>query len=94
MPLDQFYIDPADEGLLFGRGVWESTRTIGGVPWLWPSHLDRLRRTADLLDIAVAPERLPDAKQVSEYTRALSTQEVVVRLNVTAGRGERPASSG
>src|SRR5262249_47010623 len=45
LPLDQFYIDPADEGLLFGRGAWESTRTVGGVPWLWPLHLDRLRHT-------------------------------------------------
>ncbi len=86
VPLDQFHIDPADEGLLFGRGVWESTRTIGGVPWLWPLHLDRLRRTAELLRIEVAPERLPGSKQVSEYVAALTGQDVVVRLNVTAGR--------
>jgi branched-subunit amino acid aminotransferase/4-amino-4-deoxychorismate lyase len=86
VPLDQFYIDPSDEGLLFGRGVWESTRTIGGTPWLWPLHLARLRRTAELLYIDVAPERLPDSEQVSEYVRALTGQDVVVRLNVTAGR--------
>lgn len=86
VPLDQFFIDPGDEGLLFGRGVWESTRTVGGVPWLWPAHLDRLRRTAELLDIAVAPARLPDSRQVSEYVAALSAQDLVVRLNVTAGR--------
>jgi branched-subunit amino acid aminotransferase/4-amino-4-deoxychorismate lyase len=86
LPLDQFYIDPSDEGLLFGRGAWESTRTIGSVPWLWPLHIDRLRRTAELLCIDVAPERLPDSKQVSDYIRALTGQDVVVRLNVTAGR--------
>ncbi|HEV3081408.1 MAG TPA: aminotransferase class IV [Gemmataceae bacterium] len=86
LPLDQFYIDPADEGLLFGRGVWESTRTIGGNPWLWPLHLDRLRRTAQLVCIDVALERLPDNNQVGEYVRALTGQDVVVRLNVTAGR--------
>jgi branched-subunit amino acid aminotransferase/4-amino-4-deoxychorismate lyase len=86
LPLEQFTIDPADEGLLFGRGVWESTRTIGGTPWLWPLHIDRLRRTAELLSINVAPERLPDSKQVGEYVRALTGQDVVVRLNVTAGR--------
>jgi branched-subunit amino acid aminotransferase/4-amino-4-deoxychorismate lyase len=91
VPLDQFYIDPADEGLLFGRGAWESTRTIGGVPWLWSLHVDRLRRTAQLLCIDVAPERLPDSNQVSAYVRALTGQEVVVRLNATAGR---PGNSG
>jgi branched-subunit amino acid aminotransferase/4-amino-4-deoxychorismate lyase len=86
LPLDRFAIDPADEGLLFGRGAWESTRTINGIPWLWPLHIDRLHRTAELLGIEVAPERLPDMKQVNEYVRALTDQDVVVRLNVTAGR--------
>jgi hypothetical protein len=56
------------------------------VPWLWSLHLDRLKHTAALLDIAVAPERLPDTKQVSDFVRALTGQDVVVRLNVTAGR--------
>jgi branched-subunit amino acid aminotransferase/4-amino-4-deoxychorismate lyase len=86
VPLEKFYIDPSDEGLLFGRGVWESTRTIGSIPWLWPSHIDRLRRTAALLNIDVAPERLPNSQQVADYVRSLSTQDVVVRLNATAGR--------
>jgi len=86
VPLEKFYIDPSDEGLLFGRGVWESTRTIGSIPWLWPLHIDRLRRTAALLNIDVAPERLPDSQQVTDYVRSLSTQDVVVRLNATAGR--------
>ena len=91
VPLDKFRIDPFDEGLLFGRGLWESTRTIGGVPWLWSEHLDRLRRTAALLDIEVAPERLPDSRQVGEFVRGLTAQDVVVRLNVTAGRPGKSA---
>jgi branched-subunit amino acid aminotransferase/4-amino-4-deoxychorismate lyase len=86
VPLDQFNIDPLDEGLLFGRGAWESTRTVHGVPWLWPLHLDRLRQTAQVLHIDLAPDRLPDTKQVSEYVRALTDQDVVIRLNVSAGR--------
>ena len=42
IPIEKFYIDPFDEGLLFGRGVWESTRTIRAMPWLWPLHIERL----------------------------------------------------
>lgn len=90
VPREQFYIDPADEGLLFGRGVWECTRTFHGTPWLWPLHIDRLLRTAALLEIDVAPERLPNAAQVSEFVRTLTTMDVVVRLNVTAGRPGKP----
>lgn len=92
VPLDEFHLDPSDEGVLFGRGVWESTRTIGGVPWLWPLHIHRLLRTAELLGIAVAPERLPDSEQICEYVRSLTAQDVVVRLNVTAGRPGKPGA--
>jgi branched-subunit amino acid aminotransferase/4-amino-4-deoxychorismate lyase len=88
---DKFYIDPFDHGLLLGRGAWESTRTVDGVPWLWSSHLERLRRTATLLDIEVAADRLPDSQQVSEFVRMLTSMDVVVRLNVTAGiPGKKP----
>lgn len=86
VPLDQFRIDPYDEGLLFGRGAWESTRTFDGVPWLWPMHIDRLRRTAEMLRIQIASERLPTGDQVTEYVRTLTEQDLVIRLNVTAGR--------
>jgi branched-subunit amino acid aminotransferase/4-amino-4-deoxychorismate lyase len=86
VPREQFYVDPSDQGLLFGRGLWECTRTFGGVPWLWPLHLDRLLRTAALLEIDVAPERLPDGKQVNAFVRALTAMKVLVRLNVTASR--------
>lgn len=86
VPVDQFFIDPADEGLLFGRGLWESTRTIQGSPWLWPLHLDRLKLSAKLLYIDLKPERLPSIEQVKRYVDTLTTQDVVIRLNVSAGR--------
>jgi branched-subunit amino acid aminotransferase/4-amino-4-deoxychorismate lyase len=85
-PREKFTIDPADEGLLFGRGVWESTRTVNGVPWLWRQHIERLKRTAELLEIPLAPERLPTGQQVTEFVRSLCGTDVLVRLNVTAGR--------
>lgn len=89
-PVNRFYIDPSDEGLLLGRGAWESTRTFNGVPWLWGLHLDRLIKTCDLLRIELQPERLPNEAAVTEYVRTLSGQDLVVRLNVTAGRpGQR-----
>jgi branched-subunit amino acid aminotransferase/4-amino-4-deoxychorismate lyase len=86
IPRTAFRIDPQDEGLLFGNGVWESTRTVNSLPWLWPYHIDRLRHTAAALGIAVAPERLPTSQVVGEFVRALTTTDVVIRLNVSAGR--------
>lgn len=83
---DQFHIDPADEGLLFGRGLWESTRTIDGAPWLWPLHTERLIESARILHIDLDPKRIPTAAQITEFVRAMTYQDVVVRVNVSAGR--------
>lgn len=90
VPLDKFFIDPSDAGLLFGRGVWESTKTVNGVPWLWAMHVDRMKKTAAILGIDLAPERLPDEKAVRDYVRSLTSQDVTVRLNATAGRPGKP----
>lgn len=87
VPIDKFYIDPSDEGLLFGRGVWESTRTVNGEPWLWSLHLDRLKQSAKVLGIQCDETHLPTSDQVKKFVRSMTTnQEVVVRLNLTAGR--------
>lgn len=87
-----FALSPDDEGLLFGRGVWESTRTFAGWPWLWESHLDRLRHTAKLLDLYVDPARLPAADEVARYVRGLTGMDVVIRLNASAGGRGRPGT--
>ena len=89
--LEDFRIDPADEGLLFGRGVWESTKTVAGIPWLWSMHVERLVKSAEILGIDLKPERVPTEQQVTDYVRGLTGQDVVIRLNVTAGR---PGASG
>jgi branched-subunit amino acid aminotransferase/4-amino-4-deoxychorismate lyase len=91
VPIDRFTIDPFDEGLLFGRGVWESTKTVNAEPWLWPLHTERFAISAKLLNIDLAPERIPTAEQVRHYVRSMtSTQDVILRLNATAGRPGKP----
>lgn len=89
---DQFLMDPFDEGLLFGKGVWESTRTFDGMPWLWPLHIERLIQTASLLGIEIDPKRLPDAAAVKQFVHILTAQDVVMRLNVSGGRQGKPGT--
>jgi branched-subunit amino acid aminotransferase/4-amino-4-deoxychorismate lyase len=48
--------------------------------------------TARLLEIDVRPERLPDSKQVGDFVCSLTSMDVLVRLNVTAGRRGKPGS--
>jgi len=83
---DTFHIDPMDEGLLFGKGIWESTRTVQGIPWLWDLHVERLLHTAKQVGIELDPKRIPDAAEITRYVRSLTKTDVVMRLNVSAGR--------
>ena len=59
---------------------------MDGVPWLWPLHVERLVESARILHIDLAPERIPTAGQITEFVRSMTYQDVVVRVNVTAGR--------
>src|SRR3712207_8778218 len=45
-----------DRGLLYGEGVFETVHLRPTGPWLFGAHLDRLRRSAALLGIAVPLE--------------------------------------
>ena len=86
VPVDEFRIDPSDEGLLLGRGVWESTKTIQGVPWLWELHIGRMLQSAELLGIKLEAAQLPTAEEATEYARVLTQDDLLLRLNATAGR--------
>lgn len=82
---EEFRLDPFDEGLLYGRGLFETTRTFGAAPWLWDEHLARLVRSAEALSVPIEQGNLPDRDQVAAFARLLGAGDVVVRLQVTAG---------
>jgi branched-chain amino acid aminotransferase len=42
-----------DHGFLFGEGVYEVMRTYGRKPFLYGRHMDRLRRSAAMIDLDV-----------------------------------------
>jgi branched-subunit amino acid aminotransferase/4-amino-4-deoxychorismate lyase len=88
--IEDFRIDPADEGLLLGKGVWESTKTMNHVPWLWTMHCERMVQSAKVLGIKLDAEQLPATEQVTEYAKALTQDDVLIRLNATAGRPGGP----
>jgi branched-subunit amino acid aminotransferase/4-amino-4-deoxychorismate lyase len=92
IPREQFRIDPSDEGLLFGKGIWESTRTLYGSPWLWQEHLARFTDTAKRLKIKLNESALPDAGTVKQFVQSLTDMEVIVRLNATAGSQHQPGT--
>ena len=50
---DEAVVPVLDHGFLFGEGVYEVMRTYGRKPFLYARHMDRMRRSAAMIDLAV-----------------------------------------
>ncbi|HEX5694189.1 MAG TPA: aminodeoxychorismate lyase [Arenimonas sp.] len=79
--------DPADRGLAYGDGLFETMRVAEGrLPW-WPRHAARLARGAAVLGIA-----MPDAAWLEARLADLLAQappQAVLKLVLTRGVGGR-----
>lgn len=87
-------VDPAeatvsvfDHGLMVGDGVFETVKSVRGEPFALTRHLDRLARSARLMDL---PE--PDAGAIAEGVRACLAAAPPwelgrVRVTYTSGAG-------
>ena len=78
-------IDPADRGLAYGDGVFETMRAHrGDVPW-WPVHWQRLLRGARVLGLAVPDE----SRARDEALQLLDGSDGALKLLLTRGAGGR-----
>ena len=83
-------IDPANRGLAYGDGVFETMRVHGGELPLWPRHLVRLREGARRLAIP-----LPDDAVLQSHAEAAAAgcEAGVLKLLLTRGSGGRGYSA-
>ena len=90
---------PADDlGLTRGWSVFETLRTYGRTPFRLPQHLDRLKRSAELLHVPMPnmdllPEDLPAAIATDVWIRITLTasgNRIVVSRRVDPARIGRP----
>lgn len=79
-----------DEGLLYGRGLFETFRARNGVVYRLDKHLERLAEGAALLGIPVPSPLKELAQAVGELAERCALPDTRVRLTLTAGpaRGE------
>lgn len=71
-----------DRGFTLGDGLFETMRAYGGRVFRLADHLDRLRRAADRIELAL-PDRLSGA--VTEILTVNGLSEAAVRLTLTRG---------
>jgi branched-chain amino acid aminotransferase len=78
-----------DHGFLYGEGVYETLRTYGHQPFLFDRHMERLRRSASLIALAV-PFSDEEMRERVERTMAAhrDLDEAYIRILLTRGVGE------
>jgi branched-chain amino acid aminotransferase len=82
-----------DHGFLYGEGVYETLRTYNGQPFLFDRHMRRLRRSAEMLSLAVPITNTEIDARFRETVRAAGlgdspSREAYIRILVTRGVGE------
>jgi branched-chain amino acid aminotransferase len=87
-PAGDARVSVLDNGFTFGDSVYETLRTYGGRPFHLDRHLDRLRRSAERLRIALP---LPDAELAARLDALLArgaNDESYIRIIVSRGQGD------
>jgi branched-chain amino acid aminotransferase len=82
-----------DHGFLYGEGVYETLRTYNGQPFLFDRHMRRLRKSAEMLSLAVPITNAEIDARFRETVRAAGlgdnpSREAYIRILVTRGVGE------
>ncbi|HEV8700183.1 MAG TPA: aminotransferase class IV [Candidatus Polarisedimenticolia bacterium] len=86
-PPDRAVVSPLDRGFLYGDGVYETLRTYGGRPFLLREHLDRLRRSAERLDIPYEGTPVDVGREILRTIADTGAAEAAVRVVLTRGPG-------
>ncbi|MEV0647791.1 aminotransferase class IV [Phytomonospora sp. NPDC050363] len=86
VPADEPLLHADDLGVLRGDGVFETVHVRDGVPWNLTEHLDRMRRSADRMDLDLPPHEA--LRELAGQALAARTEsgEAALRLICTRGR--------
>jgi aminodeoxychorismate lyase len=89
LPEAQAVVPVNDRGFLLGDGLFETMRVVGGKPFRFAQHLERMTRGADFLKI-----KLPfTPKELEKFAGQLIEQnkmpDAILRVTLTRGVGAR-----
>jgi branched-chain amino acid aminotransferase len=85
IPYDEARIAPGDGGFLHGAGLFETMRAKNGVVFRLGDHLDRLKLSAEELDLPLALEEPQLRDLISELLEANELRDARLRLTLSRG---------
>ncbi|MFW6388965.1 MAG: aminotransferase class IV [Desulfohalobiaceae bacterium] len=84
-----FMLLPVDDHLVHrGDGIFEAFKCVQGKVYLLERHLDRLERSADLIDLKLPMQRILLREVILETISAAQARDCLVRLFVSRGPGD------
>src|ERR1700733_361906 len=92
LPKERAAISVDDRGFIFGDGIYEGVRAIGGALFEWPAHAARMSDGLAALRIDLPADRVMALGGACEQllaANALTDGEAFVYLQVTRGAGPR-----
>ena len=87
-PKSQAKISVFDHGLLYGDGVFEGIREYNGVVFKLKEHIDRLYRSAHVIELKIPLTKEEMLQAVVETLRRNRLKDSYIRLVVTRGVGD------
>ena len=84
VPRSEATVSVEDRGFRYGDAAFETVRAYGGDVFRWPSHVRRLRRTCETLEM---PAAVPDdlAVRVADTLEANGLRDGYVRVSISRG---------
>jgi branched-chain amino acid aminotransferase len=89
VPAHEAVVPVNDRGFMYGDGLFETTRIVGGRAFRLAQHLERMVRGADYLKIPLPYPPKEIQKFVAQLVELNSMPEGVLRITLTRGSGER-----
>ncbi len=84
----QAVVSVFDHGFLYGDGIYETLRAYEGRIFQLAQHLTRLRRSADLIGLALPMSEQAWPPLLEEVIRRNALHDAYVRITVSRGEGE------
>lgn len=88
VPREQASVSVFDHGLLYGDGVFEGIRAYNGKVFKLKEHVERLYRSATVIDLDIPMSQDEMSQAVLEACRRNDIESGYVRLVVTRGVGD------
>lgn len=87
VPESKALVSVFDHGFLYGDGIYETLRAYKGLVFKIDEHIERLFRSASMLDLEIPKTHESIRKAVYDTLKANDQNEAVIRITISRGPG-------